>query len=178
MNCIIFKEKINIIFRNSITKMGRTKQLSQREKGKIDAYTDLKLTKRDIARRLRRSVHVITNYLKNKQNYGRNYNTGRPKLLTSMDLRRLKRAASNSSKTINNLRYELNLQVSRATISRRLKDISIKYEKVKRQMSLTQAHIKQREVFCRKYMKQNWSKIWFTDEKMWCLDSPDRVGHY
>ena len=27
-------------------------------------------------------------------------------------------------------------------------------------------------------MKQNWSKIWFTDEKRWCLDDPDRVGHY
>ena len=92
-----------------------------------------------------------------------------------MDLRRLKRVAS---KTINNLRCELNLQVSRATISRRLKDISIKYEKVKRQISLTPAHIKQREVFCRKYMKQNCSKIWFTDEKRWCLDGPDRVGHY
>ena len=73
---------------------------------------------------------------------------------------------------------QLNLQVSRATISRGLKDISIKYEKVKRQISLTPAHIKQREVFCRKYLKQNWSKICFTDEKRWCLDGPDRVGHY
>ena len=42
--------------------MGRAKQLSKREKGKRDAYTDLKLTKRDIARHVRRSVPVITNY--------------------------------------------------------------------------------------------------------------------
>ena len=38
--------------------MGRSNQLSEREKGKLIAYSEINLSKRDMARRLRRLVHV------------------------------------------------------------------------------------------------------------------------
>ena len=76
--------------------MGYAKQLSSREKSKIDAYLELRLTKRDIARRLRRSVHSITTYMKQGVVYGKNYR-GKPTATTAFDDRRLLRAASQSN---------------------------------------------------------------------------------
>ena len=41
--------------------MGKRKQLSEREKGKIDVYyKELNISKTDIARRIRRSIHCVT----------------------------------------------------------------------------------------------------------------------
>ena len=53
--------------------MGRSNQLSERGKGKLIAYSEIKLSKRDMARRLRRSVHVATNFLSQGEKYGKNY---------------------------------------------------------------------------------------------------------
>ena len=43
--------------------MGKSNKLSKREKGKLIAYSEINLSKRDMARRLRKSVHVVTNFL-------------------------------------------------------------------------------------------------------------------
>ena len=43
---------------------------------------------------------------------------------------------------------------------------------------LTQNHKENRKLFCKKNLKQGWSKVWFSDEKRWCLDGPYRIGFY
>ena len=48
--------------------MGRRKQFSNREKGKVHAYSELKLSITDISRRNRRSLYVAKSYLQNKEN--------------------------------------------------------------------------------------------------------------
>jgi transposase len=157
--------------------MGRCKQLSEREKGKISAYKALNLSKRDIARRIRRSVHCISTFLENGEEYGKNF-YGRPRVLTSRDCRRLRNAASNSKKSITGLRNELSFTASIATISRRLKEMGVVSKRLVRKPPLTAAHKAARMEFCRVYLKQDWSSVWFTDEKRWCLDGPDRYSKY
>ena len=157
--------------------MGRNNQLSERERGKIDAYNQLNLSKRDISRRIRRSVHVVSNYMANKTAYGKNFK-GRPTILTSRDNRRLRKAASNSQKSATALRNELGIDVSRSTITRSLKKMNVMPKRMKCKPPLTANHKRDRMRFCRQYLQQDWSKVWFTDEKRWCLDGPDRIGYY
>ena len=73
--------------------MGHAKQLSSRERSKIDHYLELRLSKQDIARWLRRSMHSITTDMKQGVVYGNSY-CGKPTATTSFDDRRLLRAAN------------------------------------------------------------------------------------
>ena len=51
--------------------MGLSNKLSERGKEKLMAYSEVNLSKRDMARRLRRSV--VTNFLSQGEKYGKNY---------------------------------------------------------------------------------------------------------
>lgn len=151
--------------------------LSEREKGKIAAYIDLHLSKRDIARRMRRSVHCITTFMNNTENYGKNFK-GSKRELSPRACRRLRKAASNSTVSANKLKVSLSLNVSRWTVTRRLNEMNLKRKRMKSKPVLTAIHKEARMEFCRANMKTDWSKIWFTDEKRWCLDGPDCFSYY
>ena len=71
--------------------------MSEREKGRIDDFLELNLSKREMARRMHGSVNAISNYLKNTEGYVKNYLTSRPKRLKKKDLCRLKLTTSNST---------------------------------------------------------------------------------
>ena len=116
--------------------MGRSNQLSEREKGKLIAYSKINLSKRDMARRLR-SVHVVTNFLRQGEKYGKNYK-GRSKKLSTKEQNLLKRAASNTSNSCKTLIKETNLSISQPTASRYLKKFNIKYLKMKSKPVLAQ----------------------------------------
>ena len=60
------------------------KQLSSRERSKIDAYLEVRLSKRDITRRLWCSVYSITTYMKQGVVYGKNY-CGKPNATRNFD---------------------------------------------------------------------------------------------
>ena len=120
--------------------MGRSIQLSEREKGKLIVYSEMNLSKRDMARRLRRSVHVVINFFGQGEKYGKNYK-GRSKKLSAKEQRLLKRAASNTSNSCKTIIKETNLSISQPTASRYLKDFNIKYSKMKAKPVLTKKHI-------------------------------------
>ena len=130
-----------------------------------------------MARRLRRSVHLVTNFLSQGEKYGKNYK-GRSNKLSTKEQNLLKRAASNTSNCCKIQIKETNLSISQPTASRYLKKFNIKYLKMKSKTVLTQKHKENRKMFCKKNLKQDWSKVWFCDEKRWCLDGPDRIGFY
>lgn len=157
--------------------MGRGLNLSEREKGKLDAYLAMHLSLREIARRMRRSPKVVKSYQQQRSSYGSNYK-GRPKALSSRGRRLLIRKASNSTKSSSALKSELNLTISKSTICRELKQASLRRQKIKRQPYLTNAHKETRLEFCRHNMQRNFSSVWFSDEKKWYLDGPDNMSFY
>lgn len=157
--------------------MGRKRQLSDNEQGQIKAFLGLKLSKRSIARKLCRSVHAVTSYLNDTNNYGRKYKGKRP-ALTPKDTRRLIRKASNSTLSAAQLKSSLDLGASRWTITRALKAGKLRWTKMLKKPLLTRNHKANRLEFCRSNMSQNWRSVWFCDEKKFNLDGPDCTAHY
>ena len=157
--------------------MGKAQQLSEREKGKVDAYIALNLTKREISRRIRRSVCCITNYIKEGSNYGQNYK-GKARALSLRDRRRLIKCASNNFISCSALKKDLNISASRWTIQRALNNANFKWSRALRKPTLTSTHKSNRLEFCRLHMNRSWTHTWFTDEKRFCLDGPDFTTYY
>ena len=71
--------------------MGRRKALTLHERGFIDGLTKDNRSASSIAREIGRSVGVVLNYLKDKQNYNTKRSPWRPRLYTPIQERRLLR---------------------------------------------------------------------------------------
>lgn len=151
--------------------MGKKQLLSQRERGKIDAYLSLGISKRTIARRLRRSVTCVTTYVRDGAEYGRNYR-GASRKLTSRDIRRVTNIARNKQISAKAIKSELELQVSLSTIRRTLKNNQIQYTKMKCQPRLSSRHKTQRLEFCHETMSRDWRKLCSPMKKNLTLTDP------
>lgn len=116
--------------------MGKSKNLSEREKGKIDAYLSLKLTQTEIAQRIRRSRKCVQTYVKQMEQYGKNYR-GSSKKMSKRETSMLIKTAQKSKLSCSELKRDLNLSVSRWTIARQLKRASMKWKKLIKQPFLT-----------------------------------------
>lgn len=78
--------------------MSKGKALTDKEKGKIEAFHRDKVGIREIARRIGRSHQVVLTYLKNPSGYGKNRKKPRKSKLSGREKREIVRTASNSQK--------------------------------------------------------------------------------
>ncbi|KAK9685314.1 Tc3 transposase [Popillia japonica] len=101
--------------------MARGKILNEYEKGQINALNNEGFSNRGIARKINRSEHVVRNFLKNKENYGKKKRSGRPHALSSRDKRRILRVASNSSLTAREIGSAAGVNTNVRNIQRLLK---------------------------------------------------------
>ena len=76
--------------------MGRGKRLSAEEIGKIKALHEAGNSNRNIAGRVNRSSRVVNNFVRNMENYGKNYRGGIQTATTERERRNILREASNS----------------------------------------------------------------------------------
>lgn len=143
-----------------IITMSRGKALTDKEKGKIEAFRQEKVGIREIARRLGRSHHVVLNYLRNPEGYGQIAKKTRRSKLSGRDKRRIVRIASNSAKSLMQIKQELNLSVSRETVRQVLvKSPFIKRAKKAKAPNLTPSHIEKRLNFARNNMNRQWDTV-------------------
>lgn len=96
--------------------MPKGKSFSERDKGKILAYLDERLSYRKIAKKLGCSHQAVGFFAKNQQTYGKRKRYGRKSKLSEREKRRILRAASNSTKSGSKLKADLGLNVSDRTI--------------------------------------------------------------
>ncbi|XP_065642379.1 uncharacterized protein LOC136074010 [Hydra vulgaris] len=96
--------------------MLKGKVLTDIEKGQILAYHREKVPNREIARRLKRSDHVIRNFLKNPTDYATIKRKPKKSRVSEREKRRIVRLASNSSRSLKTIKSDLGLNVCKETI--------------------------------------------------------------
>ena len=138
--------------------MPRGKILLEYQRGQIDALPSQGLSTREIAAEIEKSQTVVQHYLADKKNYGTNkYRGGTPKL-SDRDKRRICRESSNKSVSCNQIKGQLNLDITRQAIWKVLKsEENFQYMKMAK---------KQRLIEPNKSRRLEWAqeKVWWGRE--------------
>lgn len=98
--------------------MGRREQLSECERGQIQAYHESGLSHRKIAQKIGRSQNVVSNFLRNKAEYGKNMKGGVKHATTAADRRHILRTASNSHLSAPKIKEICGVKASVSTVKR------------------------------------------------------------
>uniref|UniRef100_A0A8R1ES50 FAD-binding PCMH-type domain-containing protein n=2 Tax=Caenorhabditis japonica TaxID=281687 RepID=A0A8R1ES50_CAEJA len=96
--------------------MGRAPLHTVAEQAHISVMHQLGSSLHMIFRYVKKSRSAIRSYLNNPIYYGKKKSTGRPRKVTSRDERNIIRVVSNSPKSINDIRAELNLSVCKQIV--------------------------------------------------------------
>lgn len=136
------------------------KQLDVVEKTRIDVLHKLGHSNRDIARRIGRSEKCIRTYLKTKVTPKKKETRGRKKKLTDEDERAITRRLSSTTASLEEVRKEMKLPVTRQTVHNVVKRSPIlKYKLMKRAPRLTKDHKAARINFAQKNQKTKWEGV-------------------
>lgn len=113
--------------------MSKGKRLTAYERGKIDGLRSKNMSHAAIAKKIKRSQNVVSNYLRMGQKYGFKGKKGRKPSLSDSTKRQINRIASNKSITAAQIKSQLGLEQHVRTIQRHLASSTILHlEKLKK----------------------------------------------
>ena len=105
--------------------MPRAIPLSENETKSILDLHNKNCSHHEIAKKIKRSKTVVTNFLKYPLKYRLGKRTGRRRKVDKRTERYILRAASNKTISCSNISHDLNLKISRWTINRPIKRSNI-----------------------------------------------------
>jgi len=134
--------------------------LSEGEKGRIKAYNDAGFNVSEISRKIGRTRCVITNFLRNPEEYGVKRSSGRKPKLDDRDKRRIILEASNSFASCSTIAAGCTKPVSRMTVWRALKTSEVIVRGIlKKAPSLKPRHKTARLQFAENNLQRNWASV-------------------
>ena len=140
--------------------MPKRKVFTDIEKGQILAYHREKVPNREIARRFKKSDHVIRNFLKNPIDYATIKRKPKKSNVSGREKRRIVRLTSNSSKSFKTIKSDLGLNVCKKTIKKLLKGSPhIVRSKMNKAPNLKPVHNQKRMEFARENMARDWEQV-------------------
>ncbi|CAJ0569513.1 unnamed protein product, partial [Mesorhabditis spiculigera] len=161
--------------------MPRGKRLNAIEQGQVDILKAQGKSNRQVAKEIGngRSPTAIDTYVRTRATYNAKHAGGAPKKLSERTERAIGRHLANKQTSLETVRKDLNLKVTRQTVYNViLRSPIIKREQMKKAPRLTVEHKAKRLDFAQRHLTTDWQLIIWSDEKKWNLDGPDGYTGY